>query len=122
MAGTQESQGLLGVGLVGPERPWAAGVGVALAPRSGKRALTTAAGGLNELQATHGTPARSRRGREATRVLGMIRSELEYTATGELFEDIYQVMERVQSACSVASDAVAQRYFPRGVVTSWQAS
>ena len=55
-------------------------------------------------------------------MLGMIRSELEYTATGELFEDIYQVMERVQSACSVASDAVAQRYFPRGVVTSWQAS
>jgi uncharacterized alpha-E superfamily protein len=32
------------------------------------------------------------------------------------------VMERVQSACSVASDAIARRYFPRGVVTSWKAS
>jgi hypothetical protein len=32
------------------------------------------------------------------------------------------VMERVQSACSVASDAIARRYFPRGVVTSWKVS
>jgi hypothetical protein len=31
-------------------------------------------------------------------------------------------MERVQSACSVASDAIATRYFPHGVVTSWMAS
>jgi hypothetical protein len=31
-------------------------------------------------------------------------------------------MERVQSACSTASDAIARRYFPRGVVTSWMAS
>ena len=62
------------------------------------------------------------REREAHRVLGMIRSELEFAPTAELFEDVYHVMERVQSACSVASDAVARRYFPRGVVTAWQAS
>jgi hypothetical protein len=52
----------------------------------------------------------------------MIRSELEFAPTAELFEDVYHVMERVQSSCSVASDAIARRYFPRGVVTAWQAS
>ena len=52
----------------------------------------------------------------------MIRSELEFAPTAELLEDVYHVMERVQSACSVASDAVARRYFPRGVVTSWKVS
>ena len=52
----------------------------------------------------------------------MIRSELEFAPPAELLEDVYQVMERVQSACSLASDAVAQRYFPRSVVTSWMAS
>jgi hypothetical protein len=55
-------------------------------------------------------------------VLGMIRSELEFAPLAELLEDVYQVMERVQSACSVASDAIAQRYFPRSVVTSWMVS
>jgi hypothetical protein len=52
----------------------------------------------------------------------MIRSELEFAPTTELLEDLYNVMERVQSACSVASDAVTRRYFPRGNVTSWMAS
>ena len=52
----------------------------------------------------------------------MIRSELEFAPTAELFEDVYHVMERVQSACSAASDAVARRYFPKGVVTAWKAS
>jgi hypothetical protein len=52
----------------------------------------------------------------------MIRSELEFAAPADLLEDVYHVMERVQSACSVASDAIATRYFPHGVVTSWMAS
>ena len=69
----------------------------------------------------HGAAERGRAS-EAHRVLGMIRSELEFAPTAELFDDVYHVMERVQSACSVASDAVARRYFPRGVVTSWKAS
>ena len=59
---------------------------------------------------------------EADRVLGMIRSELEFAPPAELFDDLYNVMERVQSACSVASDAVTRRYFPHGVVTSWMVS
>ncbi len=92
-----------------------------LFPRSLISALVSAERCLDELS---GLPAieRHMRGGEAHRVLGMIRSELEFAPTAELFDDIYEVMERVQSACSVASDAVARRYFPRGVVTAWKAS
>jgi hypothetical protein len=84
-------------------------------------ALLSAESCLDELAVEHGVADRGR-GSEAHRVLGMIRSELEFAPTSELFDDVYHVMERVQSACSVASDAVARRYFPRGVVTSWKAS
>jgi uncharacterized alpha-E superfamily protein len=92
-----------------------------LFPRSVMRALVRAENCLDTLVALHGGP-QGGRGSEAHRVLGMIRSELEFAPTAELFDDVYHVMERVQSACSVASDAVARRYFPRGVVTAWQAS
>jgi uncharacterized alpha-E superfamily protein len=94
-----------------------------LFPRSLMSALVAAERALEELSGQVGGSAeRAARGVEAHRVLGMIRSELEFAPTAELFEDIYEVMERVQSACSVASDAIARRYFPRGVVTSWKVS
>jgi uncharacterized alpha-E superfamily protein len=94
-----------------------------LFPRSLMSALVLAEQSLDELAvlhglASHGTGAE----RKAHRVLGMIRSELQFAPPAGLLEDVYQVMERVQSACSVASDAIAQRYFPHGVVTSWAAS
>ena len=92
-----------------------------LFPRSLMSALVSAERCLDELAAQHGLDDRVSR-RQAHRVLGMIRSELEFAPPAELLEDVYQVMERVQSACSVASDAIAQRYFPHGVVTSWMAS
>ncbi len=92
-----------------------------LFPRTLMSALVLAEACLDELAVQHGVGERGR-GSEAHRVLGMIRSELEFAPTAELFDDVYHVMERVQSACSVASDAVARRYFPRGVVTAWQAS
>ena len=92
-----------------------------LFPRSVMRSLVRAEYCIDQLVAIHGGPQGPRAG-EAHRVLGMIRSELEFTPTAELFEDVYHVMERVQSACSVAGDAIARRYFPRGVVTAWQAS
>ena len=95
-----------------------------LFPRSVMRALVRAERCLDELVSLHGgsIAGSGQRASEAHRVLGMIRSELEFAPTAELFEDVYHVMERVQSACSVASDAIARRYFPRGVVTEWQAS
>lgn len=89
-----------------------------LFPRSLMSALFVAEKSLDRLAAWHGADDRGKAS-QAHRVLGMIRSELEFAPPAELLEDVYQVMERVQSACSVASDAVAQRYFPRSVVTSW---
>jgi uncharacterized alpha-E superfamily protein len=92
-----------------------------LFPRTLMSALVVAEECLDDLAAQHGATERGR-GSEAHRVLGMIRSELEFAPTAELFDDVYHVMERVQSACSVASDAVGRRYFPKGVVTAWKAS
>jgi uncharacterized alpha-E superfamily protein len=91
-----------------------------LFPRSLMSALVQAERCLEELT-TH-NPGDRNRPRQAQRVLGMIRSELEFTPPSETLQDVYQVMERVQSACSVASDAIGQRYFPHGVVTSWRVS
>jgi uncharacterized alpha-E superfamily protein len=92
-----------------------------LFPRSLMSALVSAETCLDEL-ATHNGPGDRAARQQAHRVLGMIRSELQFALPAELLEDVYQVMERVQSACSVASDAIAQRYFPHGVVKSWMAS
>jgi uncharacterized alpha-E superfamily protein len=92
-----------------------------LFPRSLMSALVVAERSLEELAVQHGTTERGK-AVQAQRVLGMIRSELEFAPPAELLEDVYQVMERVQSACSVASDAIGQRYFPHGVVTSWMVS
>jgi uncharacterized alpha-E superfamily protein len=90
-------------------------------PRSLIAALLSAEQSLDELDRS-GRDQRTGRAGEAQRVLGMIRSELEFAPATELFADVYDVMERVQSACSVASDAVTKRYFPRGGHTSWMVS
>jgi uncharacterized alpha-E superfamily protein len=92
-----------------------------LFPRSLMSALVCAEQCLDELAARHGIEDHTPR-HQAHRVLGLIRSELEFAMPAELLDDVYQVMERVQSACSVASETIAQRYFPHGVVTSWRAS
>jgi uncharacterized alpha-E superfamily protein len=94
-----------------------------LFPRSLMSALVAAEQCLDELALRHNVAASGPGAeRRAQRVLGMIRSELEFAPPAELLEDVYQVMERVQSACSVASDAIAQRYFPHAVVTTWAVS
>jgi uncharacterized alpha-E superfamily protein len=90
-----------------------------LFPRSLLSALVTAERCLDDLDHTGTNNDRTIRGGDAHRVLGMMRSELEFAPTSELFDDLYQVMERVQSACSVAGDAVTGRYFRRTNVTSW---
>jgi uncharacterized alpha-E superfamily protein len=90
-----------------------------LFPRSLMSALVSAEGCLDELSQRHTTGTVTNAYRPAHRVLGMIRSELEFAPSAELLANVYEVMERVQSACSLASDAIAERYFPRGVVTSW---
>jgi uncharacterized alpha-E superfamily protein len=89
-----------------------------LSPRSLTSALTQAERSLDDLSAVGDHSSRG----EAHRVLGLIRSELEYASTEDIRSDLHSVMERVQQATSTASDAVTRRYFPHGLVTSWAVS
>lgn len=56
---------------------------------------------------------------QAQRLLGQIRSELEYRPISEILEDLTMHMDNVQSATSAASEAIRQRYFPTQVAPSW---
>jgi len=56
---------------------------------------------------------------DAQRVLGQIRSELEYRPIAEILEDLPRHMDSVQEATSSASEAIRQRYFPTNVMPSW---
>lgn len=55
----------------------------------------------------------------AVRILGRVRSALEFRAVGELLENLPAEMAEVQRACSTASAAVALRYFPTGLHDDW---
>ena len=55
----------------------------------------------------------------AQRLLGQIRSELEYRPIAEILEDLAVHMENVQAATSAASEAIRQRYFPTNAAPSW---
>jgi uncharacterized alpha-E superfamily protein len=55
----------------------------------------------------------------ARRLLGRARTGLEYRPLAEILVDLPEEMEKVQRACSNASDAVARRYFPRAATTAW---
>lgn len=87
-----------------------------LFPRSVLHALAQAEDCLEEL-----APAVERVGVSDTarRMLGRARTSLEYRSLAEVLKDLPEEMEKVQRACSAASDAVARRYFPRAVTTAW---
>jgi len=53
------------------------------------------------------------------RLLGQIRSELEYRPIAEILEDLPLHMDNVQLATSAASEAIRQRYFPTNAAPSW---
>lgn len=53
------------------------------------------------------------------RLLGQIRSELEYRPIAETLEDLTLHMDNVQLATSAASEAIRQRYFPTNAAPSW---
>jgi len=55
----------------------------------------------------------------AQRLLGQIRSELEYRPIAEILEDLPFHMDNVQLATSAASEAIRQRYFPTNAAPSW---
>lgn len=48
---------------------------------------------------------------EALRLLGRARTEIEYRPLGEILETMQFEMERLQRACSAASEAITSRYF-----------
>lgn len=56
---------------------------------------------------------------EAVRHLGHARTSLEYRPLSEVLDALPAEMERVQRACSAASDAIRRRYFPSGSITTW---
>jgi uncharacterized alpha-E superfamily protein len=85
-------------------------------PRSVIYALLRAERCLREL-----SPGEAPRSAEddARRMLGRARSGLEFRPLDDLLGDLPEEMERVQLACSAASDAVRSRYFPSLASTLW---
>jgi uncharacterized alpha-E superfamily protein len=56
---------------------------------------------------------------DALRLLGQVRSRLEYRPIAEILGDLPAHMDELQRATSAASEAVRQRYFPTGALPSW---
>ena len=56
---------------------------------------------------------------DAQRLVGRARAELEYRRLADIVEHLPAEMERVQRACSAASDAVRARYFAGAVALTW---
>jgi len=55
----------------------------------------------------------------AHRVLGRMRSELEYRPIGDIVHGLSESMEEVQVGMSMASDAIRERYFPSIAMPVW---
>ncbi|WP_394554110.1 alpha-E domain-containing protein [Agromyces sp. MMS24-JH15] len=56
---------------------------------------------------------------QAQRLLGQIRSELEYRPIGDIIDGLGEYMEHVQVVVSASSDAIRRRYFPASAVPIW---
>jgi uncharacterized alpha-E superfamily protein len=87
-----------------------------LFPRSVVFALTRAEQCLENLEAG------SRAGfqNDAQRQLGRMRAELEYRSLSDVMDDLPAEMERLQTACAMATEAVTRRYFAGSESLAWQ--
>jgi uncharacterized alpha-E superfamily protein len=56
---------------------------------------------------------------QALRLLGQIRSELEFRPIAEILDELTKHMDNVQLATSAASEAIRQRYFPTNAAPNW---
>ena len=56
---------------------------------------------------------------QSLRLLGQIRSELEFRPIAEILDDLTRHMDNVQLATSAASEAIRQRYFPTNAAPNW---
>jgi uncharacterized alpha-E superfamily protein len=87
-----------------------------LFPRSIMFSVTRAEECLRELEPRSGRVGVSD---QAQRLLGQIRSELEYRPIAETLEELPRHMDGVQLATSAASEAIRRRYFPTNAAPSW---
>jgi uncharacterized alpha-E superfamily protein len=87
-----------------------------LFPRSILFASSRAIESLREID-----PAAGRAGvsDEAQRLIGQVKSELEFRSITELLDDLPAHMENVQSVMSAASDAIRLKFFPTSAVPVW---
>ena len=87
-----------------------------LFPRSIYSSIARADQALREID-----PSANRVGQidDARRLLGQVRSELEFTPIDRLIADLPDHMERIESEVSAASEAVRQRYFPTIALPVW---
>ena len=91
-----------------------------LFPRSVVHALTLADSCLAALDLAPGELSRRLAVHDdARRLLGRARTELEYRPLPEVLADPVAEMDRLQRAVSAASEAVAERCFPRAAARSW---
>ncbi len=88
-----------------------------LFPRSILFSVQRAEACLREIEPTGG--GRVGFADQAQRVLGQIRSELEYRPIADILEHLTEHMENVQSATSAASEAIRERYFPTNAMPMW---
>lgn len=88
-----------------------------LFPRSVFAALTTAERQLAEL-----SPGAGRSGPEddGRRIVGRVRTDLEFASVGELLPDLPEVLASVQAACAGATGAIAARYFSATQPVTWK--
>ncbi|MDO5534905.1 MAG: alpha-E domain-containing protein [Propionibacteriaceae bacterium] len=85
-------------------------------PRSVLFALTQAENALERLDPDYTHTGFTGEGR---RLLGRIRTSLEYRLPANVINELPQQMVRVQQMVTAVSDAVSQRYFPGGPEQSW---
>ena len=84
-------------------------------PRSVVASLTRAELALERLDASSKRSGFD----DAQRQLGRARAELEYRPLREIVEDLGEEMEKLQVACSAATEAVTMKYFHGAAATSW---
>ncbi|UOE43678.1 alpha-E domain-containing protein [Agromyces larvae] len=87
-----------------------------LFPRSVIASVTRAEESLREIDPRAGRVGVTD---QAQRLLGQIRSELEYRPIAEIIDELSDQMEHVQAVVSGASEAIRRRYFPASAVPVW---
>jgi uncharacterized alpha-E superfamily protein len=87
-----------------------------LFPRSILFSITRAVDSLHDIE-----PRTERAGvsDRAVRLLGQVRSELEFRPVADVLDDLPAYMSAIQDATSAATTAVTQRYFPEHAAPSW---